>query len=93
MNKTQLMKFIQQIMEMGSSAKAQSSLNELKRILTQQLASEEVLHIIQIAVDCVPELKEESEKGYLTDQDLEHAQVRAKARREREEAARAYGRC
>lgn len=93
MDQKQLMKFIQHIIENSSYAKAEASLGELQRILRQQLVSEELLHLIQIAWSSVPELKEDVNKGYLTEQDIEHAHIRAKARREREEAARSYGRC
>ena len=93
MDQKQLMKFIQHIIENSSYAKAEASLRELSRILQQQLASEEMLQIVQTALHSVPELKGESKKGYLTEQNLEDAHIRAKARREREEAARSYGRC
>ncbi len=93
MDQKQLMIFIQHIIENSSYAKTEASLRELSRILQQQLASEEMLQIVQTALHSVPELKEDVKKGYLTEQDLEDAHIRAKARREREEAARSYGRC
>ena len=77
MDQKQLMKFIQHIIENSSYEKAKASLGELQRILRQQLASEELLQLIQIAWSSVPELKEDVKKGYLTEQDIEHAHIRA----------------
>ena len=93
MNKKTLMKFIQQISEKSSVFKAKLSLNELKRVLEQQNVSEEMIEIVRIAIESIPEVKGASEKGELTEEDLKIAHSRAKDRIAREEAARAYGRC
>ena len=93
MSKAKLMKFIQQIIETGSMLKAGLALSELKNIMEQQNAEEELIQIVSMAIDSVPEAKKSLEKGYLTEEDLEIAHERAKARIAREEAARAHGRC
>lgn len=93
MNKKTLIKFIQHILETNSVYKAGFTLNELVKILEQQRAPDDLLQIAKKAAVSVPEAKKETEKGYLTEEDLEIAHTRAQARIAREEAARHYGRC
>lgn len=93
MNKKTLLEFIQRIYESSSITKARFSLGELKEILVQQQASQELITLVEKAITSVPEGKNDLVHGDLTEQSLEIAYTRAKARIAREEAARAYGRC
>lgn len=93
MNKKVLLEFIQRILESCSERKAMHSLEELKNILERQQVSEDMILLVEKAKRSVPEAKAAAKEKPVSEQDIETAYTRAEARRQREAAARAYGRC
>ena len=92
MDKKTLLIFVRRILNGASIEKSKRSLLQLYEILKEQGADESVIKMIEKIIKSVPEMKEFSEKDFLTEADVIIAERRARERIARENAARSYSR-
>ncbi len=93
MNKESLLAFMQRILEIGSVRKSELALNQLADILKQQNADPEMVRLVNMTLEGIPEAKETAKEQILTEGALRIALRRAEDRRRREAEAARQGRC
>ncbi len=93
MDKKTLLIFAKRIFNSSSEMKAKVALRQLQTLLKEQGESQSKIDLIEKMISSAPEMKEMAQKVILTEDDVNIAKRRADERRQREEAARHYGRC
>ena len=93
MDTNTLLVFAKRIFGSCPPTKAEASIRQLKSLLDQQSISKETLELLDMMIESVPEMRETACRGELTRESVMIAARRAKERKNREQAARAYGRC
>ena len=96
MSDTELLDFIQRILNTSSQSKASMTLFQLKEILVQQNTPFHLIQLLDNTIRSLPEAGEIS-RGIgsrpLTEDDLRTAARRAEERRQREQELASRGRC
>ena len=93
MNRSTILIFAKRIFSSSSVQKATASLLQLKTLLEEQGAPKSDIDLLNKMIQSAPEMREIAKASNLSLEDVQIAERRAAERRQRELAARSYGRC
>ena len=93
MDEKQFMIFLQRILENANNTKCMGALNQLKKILDEQKAPEQIIELLEAAIFAYPEAREVARSGMVNAEKIKIAKERAKARMAREAQMNHYRGC
>ena len=93
MTRDSLIIFMKRILECGSAAKSNASLNQLKEILEMQNADNAMVDLVKQTLVSLPEAKSAAKEPTFTEESLRIAIRRAEDRKRREAEMASRGRC